>query len=436
MADVLVVMLLIAGPVVVVALVVLEVVFRRRDVGRLWRRIVETERKLRKRVDDVRQEAESARRRLKEAATTYEDGYVRRLLRRRPIRDLHQYLSVSMSWAALERAGITDLEKFMAFRGDFERLRGIGEARGRGLRGARRKLRAELGESTLPMPPLRPPESLEFRVVSAALYTTEIDRQVVPKAKALKEELEEFRRHRPGAVGVRWRHWTGGGEPLRDELGECEKRLQSIVDELAGDLDGAHGEIVEANRDFERVQKRYQAAEQRVRRLIDEATTRAVRGALRPVGVDAMRAAEGFDDEEDFCDRGLEPLIEKLGYDHRREHTINRRIGSSDTTLYVDFLLIDAKGPVAVLEAKRSIRTDNDLEDARKQGLSYALFEELKPVMVAAPEGLWLYERDGQELAFCREYEIEEAYASVDELRSAIDAIAGRVSRRRPIEAE
>ena len=418
------------------AVVVIEVMFRRGEAGKRWRQLVDMEARIDDVVRGVQARIEDSEKRLRDVADTYENAYIRRIIRRRPIRDLKPYLSVSMSWSALERAGMTNLEKFMSFRGNFEQIRGIGDSRGQGLRSARRKVSAELAESTLPMPTIRPPGTLEFDVISVAIHTAELMRNILPECESLQERIGEHRSRRPSALSVRWRFIFRDAMVLERNLEEQIEALKP-VERQAAKLGQSTGELDASFDSFDALRVAYQENEQTVKSLLDGTTRRGVRGSLRPVGAAAMRAAEGFDDEEDFCDRGLEPLIEELGYDFRREHTINRRIGSSDKTLYVDFLLLDRSGQkVAVLEAKRNIRTDKQLNDASQQGLSYALFEQVTPVLVAAPQGLWVYRRSGQQLEFRQEYEIAEAYKRADQLRRQIDGLAGRATSPNTTTAE
>ena len=110
MADIAIVLSMLVVPGFAVMLVVVEVMFRRSDAGRRWRKVIDLEEGLQRRVAELRSEGRTSQRRLSDAAGAYENAYIRRMLRRRPIRDLHPYLSVSMSWSALENAGIDDLE--------------------------------------------------------------------------------------------------------------------------------------------------------------------------------------------------------------------------------------------------------------------------------------------------------------------------------------
>ncbi len=406
----------------VVALIALEVVFRGHEVGQVWRSLRRAERALKKRLHEVSAGVRRDEETFAVMTRRYEETYISRHLRRRPIRDLRPYVSVSMSWSALERAGVSNLEQFLKFRGDFQRLRGIGDARARGLRVARAELKHEMETTSLPMPTIRRPGTLEFDVVSQMVRVVELRTQVRPRLEKMEEKLEEIRRERPGVFEVRRRFWLDDREQLCRQLASCRDSYEAVGADTLARLEQSAREAGVGTEEVEEIVEIYGEYQDVAKRVIDSASRRPVRGAVRPVGRPALQAAEGFDDEEDFCDRGLEPLVGKMGYRHHREFTIKRRIGSQERTLYVDFMLLDEQGrKVAVLEAKRSIRSDRQLDDARQQALSYALFKELRPMMVAAPEGLWLYERRGQETRFCAKYEMDEAYAKVGELRERIE---------------
>lgn len=424
-SDLIAVSLVFGVPLLVLFVIfVAEVVFRKSEAGQRWRRLRRIEKKLTRFVGQLKKEEKNANARFSAAARRYERHYIDRHLRRRPIRDLRPYIEVSMSWSALEGAGIDNLQQFFNYRGHFENIHGIGEARGRALRRAKRVLNAELAEHSLPMPTPRKPNTPEFQVVAEAVCAIAWRSTISPAAQDLGEQLDHIRRQRPGGLGARWKVWTKRGAELTEELELALGKMESLEKEAMPRVQRLESEIDDAGHSAEELVVRYREQKGEVKRWLDTATERPLRGAMRPVGAAAMRTAEGFDDEEDFCDRALEPLVDKLGYDRVREHTIQRRIGSRDKVLYVDFLLRDEQGRnVAVLEAKSSIRTDRERENARDQGLSYAMFEEIGPVMIAAPQGLWLYERQGQKAVFCRKWTIEEAYADIDGLRNAIDRL-------------
>ena len=409
-----------------VLLIAVELVFRRCGEGEAWRAVMGAEKAVRERVEAVVARVRRDEQEFAVATRRYEEGYVSDLLRRRPIRELRPRMSVSMSWAALERAGIRNLEQFLAFRGDFQQIHGIGEARGRALWRAQRELREEMNQTTLPMPTVRSPGSPQFDVVSRVVRVVDLRTRVRPQLEVVEEKMEAIRAERPSWLGVRRRFWLGDRTELRQALVDVVEEYRELGSRDVEELEAREERAGIGSSCVEELTEQYGERQEVARRIIDSATRRTVRGAVRPVGAAAIRAAEGFENEEDFCDRGLEPLIEKLGYQFQREFTIKRRIGSREQTMYVDFLLLDDRGnKVGILEAKRSIRTDRQLDDARQQALSYALFKELRPMMVAAPQGLWLYERRGQQTRFCAKYEMEEAYNKLAEVRAQIEALRG-----------
>lgn len=419
-----VITVLVIGAIAVLAIgsVVLEVIFRHHEVGQIWRSVIDIENKAGQRLANVVSTLRIEEREFAATVRNYERAYVSNLLRRRPIRDLRPYISVSMSWAALERAGIRNLEQFLGFRGNFEHLRGIGEARSRALSRARQTLRREIRQSTLPMPTPRAPGTVEYDVITRLLRIIELRTEVRPSLEALQDKVRHLEKRRPGALPARSQFWLGKRSQLHDELEQTYDDYEALLHHKLPGLEHSAREAGESVRDVEAVSRVYKRREASAKRVVDAITSRDIRGSIRPVGAAALRAAEGFDDEEDFCDRGLEPLIDKMGFDHEREYTIKRRIGSSKKTLYVDFMVYGANGrKVAILEAKRSIRTDRQLKDAKKQALSYALFEELRPMMVAAPEGLWLYERRGQSATLIEKYDVARAYECYQRLRSQIE---------------
>lgn len=134
---------------------------------------------------------------------------------------------------------------------------------------------------------------------------------------------------------------------------------------------------------------------------------------------------QNFSSEEEFCNRAIEPLIEELAFDHEREYPVEHRVGSKTSTLRVDYLLLDAHGgQIAVLEAKREIQNQDQRDKAASQVLSYALFEQIPVVLLAAPQGLWLYRRDGNELSLQKKYSFQNAYNRPKAVRTEIIATA------------
>lgn len=426
--EVLIISLIVVSAVCGVAVVVGgEVLFRRSPCGQLWLAMRGEEKQLRCVVRDVGRRLGEAKGELANVAAQYENAYVDDQLRRRPIRDLRSYISVSMSWAALERAGIDNVAQFLAFRGDFRRIHGIGDARASALVGARQRVAAEVQGMTVPMPGVSRPGTLEFQTVTALIKVVRGQQAVAPGLEELNQHLQNIRDQRPAAIAVRWRCLVGG-EAGRRELVEVLRELHSELEELSrGQVQSLLDSLEEAQRvpaSVEELSAQYAESEGRAKGILDQVTARRLRGTLRPFGLAALRAGEGFENEEDFCDRVLEPFVAKLGYDHVREFSMERRVGSRSRTMYVDFLLLDDHGRrVGVLEAKHSIRNDRELDDAREQAKSYATFKELVPCLVAAKEGLWIYERRGQRLTAHGSYSMEEAFEKTREIRQIIENI-------------
>lgn len=273
-------------------------------------------------------------------------------------------------------------------------------------------------------------ETPAHRLIVAALHATDCQELVRPAERALSERWVHVRARRPGGGRVRRRHWFGGKEgraSLQEDLAALETELEAIRAQEADALTEARRQAkASKSPEPEEAFRRYADMQRAVAELIDEATPLEVRKEIRPMGPDALRAAEGFDSEEDFCDRVLVPLLEEFGFRFQREHHLTVRVGSRERTLYVDFLLYDTDGEeAALLEAKRNIRSDGELEEAREQVFSYALFTELSPAMVAAPEGLWIYRKAGSDFQLHERLDLEQAFEEAPRLRRELHRMAG-----------
>ena len=164
-----------------------------------------------------------------------------------------------------------------------------------------------------------------------------------------------------------------------------------------------------------RIREPEQHFEHRARRLRDlvarkeDLERRAARGQLPVLRDDqgvALRArawnrgrcepvlAE-FADEQDFERRFLEPLLRKWGWSSQAQYPYKVHVGSGgETTLYVDQYVRDEQGRITLVESKRELRTPAQHNKALEQALSYARQLRFESVVLAAPQGLWLYQRD------------------------------------------
>ncbi len=406
--------------------------FRKDAIGQRWSTLQEIRDRVQRRIGAVQKYTGAVESDLSRQARTYEQAYLQRVFRRQPIRSLSPRISVSMSWKALESVGIETVEDLMAFRGQFSHIQGIGQARAQALRQVRQELSYERSQMSIPPPTVHGRGDVEFRPVVLGLKVLEMRRNVLPELRRLSERSEQVSARVPVSGSVMWRFWVGDQRALREEIDDLVEAFEELEGERLEEMEAYLENSPWWDRSIEEIAEVYEAESEAVRRLLDEMIRRPVRGQIQPVGKAAMRSGEGFENEEDFCDRGLDPLMDRLGFRFEREYTIRQRIGSKEQTLYVDFMLKNERGrKVALLEAKRHIQSDRQLQDARDQALSYALFEGLDAVMVAAPEGLWLYERKRREMVFQDQYEIEEAYDEADNLRQRILVLAGESRRKR-----
>ena len=104
--------------------------------------------------------------------------------------------------------------------------------------------------------------------------------------------------------------------------------------------------------------------------------------------------------EEEFENRTVVPLLERLGWDMartvRRQHEMDVKVGSgrpkrvrADFVGYRDALGSDV---LLVIESKRHVRSDSELSIAVEQCESYAGKLRCGRFAVAAPEGFWVFD--------------------------------------------
>jgi hypothetical protein len=104
--------------------------------------------------------------------------------------------------------------------------------------------------------------------------------------------------------------------------------------------------------------------------------------------------------EEEFENRTVVPLLEKIGWDMartvRRQHEMDVKVGSGrPKRVRADFVgYRDAFGSdvLLVIESKRHVRSDSELSIAVEQCESYAGKLRCGRFAVAAPEGIWVFD--------------------------------------------
>jgi hypothetical protein len=136
--------------------------------------------------------------------------------------------------------------------------------------------------------------------------------------------------------------------------------------------------------------------------------------------LDQKELAGTFGSEREFEQEVVEPLIDRLDFRRRRQKSVRIRIGSSPQTLAVDHLVSDDHGPLTLFENKLQIRDDEELKEARDQAKSYALQLGLPSCIVAAPEGIWVYETVPGDLTQRAELAPSELREREEELRELL----------------
>ena len=110
----------------------------------------------------------------------------------------------------------------------------------------------------------------------------------------------------------------------------------------------------------------------------------------------AVGADGEYPNEKAVEENVIKPFLKTIGYDETDYvQQLYVEIGNHNNTLIPDFVLLpDDRGAYkrafAIVEAKRSITKDKELQDALGQARSYALLLRVKYAVVASQEGLWM----------------------------------------------
>ena len=113
------------------------------------------------------------------------------------------------------------------------------------------------------------------------------------------------------------------------------------------------------------------------------------KAVLPPVG-------RTFASEEQFGRQLLEKVLRDWRFKFRRQFTVPAWVGSQKHTLRVDHLVTFKNQRVTLFENKLEINTSEQRTAAMEQGLSYAKLLGLPTFVVAAPQGMWMYQLNGQ----------------------------------------
>lgn len=122
---------------------------------------------------------------------------------------------------------------------------------------------------------------------------------------------------------------------------------------------------------------------------------------LLPADLDSFYLHGEFESEAAFEDDFMAPMLKSMGLRFKRQHHCEFHIGSSRHDCRIDFIILNNRNePISLIENKKSINTKKMEQSSYYQGRSYALQLGLRSFFTAAPEGLQLFTRGKNELAF------------------------------------
>ena len=380
-------------------------------------------------------------------ARQYVDWHFDEWMKSLPVEALRQHGANRVRWSALRTVGIRtmmDLAQKHDRLGDADELPGISPEGVRRLsQAAQEFLHTEMKAWRPPIPAPGPKESVDTWVVGSALQVHRVRQRVTYPFGQLRTRLEELSNKASRTVGPtssRWRFFISRGTSGPDAIRRAHEIRKESDTLLNADIPKL-GEIIRscgAGPPEDGYLNEYQQHFDALLDVIEEFIVRAFDG-----GLEGWRSPPTFgervwptylrdghvaatlsrvSDERTFCDHLVQPLIRRIGYTALREVKQEVPVGSTTSVVYVDFALQDAEGrTAALLEAKASIRSDAHLDRACDQVVSYGVWNEVEALFVAAPEGLWLFKRDGIRCDLIERWSIEEAWNSPTEVRTKLE---------------
>lgn len=353
-------------------------------------------------------------------------------LRATPIDSLADYGAKHVSWTALRRAGILtcwDLRSRQSIE-SLQRIRGVGKKSARRLVHARKRLKSAVFEEPITLRELKGTGLFEeMRRLAYEIYTYEqLDTHVVADARRFLDDYMPPRQWVRCFVPDRWLYklsenmkerWTAEGQLLLKRLeelaGKMRKRLDisrvedrlvmraacqvmqksnqirldsaSILNEVAADSAGA-----------------VSTAESSTDRLTDQPSS-------APALVDSdLRQTSGiqrerFTSEHSFEERVISPLLLHFCLDFERQKHVQIPTGHKYTPGFVDYVVHDERGLLTIIENKKAIPSETKLGEAADQGASYARALHSPTVVVAAPQGIWIFEVQRYDVRLARKVE-------------------------------
>lgn len=126
--------------------------------------------------------------------------------------------------------------------------------------------------------------------------------------------------------------------------------------------------------------------------------------------------------EERFEEAVLLPLLQGWGLTVERQVACALPGRNRAQRGRIDLLVYDnpAGPPLTLIESKRQIRGEDELQQAAQQAAAYARSLALSSFVVAAPRGLWVYRLDGERARYVRHITSLELHQSPEPFRQLL----------------
>ena len=116
--------------------------------------------------------------------------------------------------------------------------------------------------------------------------------------------------------------------------------------------------------------------------------------SLEPEALSELPDSGSYTCEADFEEKVVSPLLRRWSFKYQYQYPCRFYVGSQASACRVDYYVTDEIGPVTLFEDKYKIVSPESLDEAMRQGKSYALMFGLPSFVVCAPEGIWVYSLD------------------------------------------
>lgn len=382
---------------------------RLRRFAKVWRK----RRELRSMLRKIGQEGEEIERRHRRAFTLLNNRRFEEKLRTTTVSELSSYGASGSRYGALERVGVrtlADLRDFKQAGRSLESVHGVGAKSAGAIVAAFQRYVAEQGAKPirLPEPDFATNETAHyFQICALRAY---METEIRPRRVELRARHEEVEFVSIAAVPF------VGSERLQQAIVRVDEVVQELrprFDLLEADFNSARQRLSSKDAVVAFAKNHRSQFEKVVNAgATDGLPAPTIAGQLANLE-DAVASSET---ERDFEDRIITPFLERLGVPFVRQYPLKIRVGSRYIDVFTDYLVEDRGEFISLIENKRSVRNDADLNAARDQAFSYAVQLRLASFVVAAKEGFWLYDLPRHRPHLVQHYSPEEAFEHAAEI--------------------